>query len=154
MSEEIDRIPIREDITVLPADNGSKQLPFICVEGEIVLKNKDGFVSVKDSPESFEEIMVGDIATKVDKNRLKNFDDIKDGDTVYSTWYDGEIVAMEVESINMEKQTALGKLDDHCWGNLYFDDDFRKCWRCGGYMFINDKALAKIEIGDVSTEGN
>jgi hypothetical protein len=137
-------IPIRQNITVLPDDDGSLKLPFIYVEGEVVMKDKNLFVSVKDSPESFEKIIVNEIETKMNKNRLKKFDDIQDGDTVYSTWYDGQAVAMKVGNIDKDEQTALGKVSDSVWGNLYFNNDFRNCWTCGGYMFINDKALARI----------
>ena len=147
-------IPIRQDITVLPADDGPRTLPFVYAEGEVVMKDKNLFVSVKDSPESFETIMVGEIETKMNKNRLKKFDDIQNGDTVYSTWYDGQVVAMKVEKLDEEKQIALGKVDDSVWGNLYFNDDFRNCWRCGGYMFINDKAIARMKFSDNPTEGN
>lgn len=157
-NEEIPEIPIRQDITVITPDNGPRKLPFIYAEGEVALKDKDGFVPCNEKNiDHYEEIDLSDHncenKPKVLKNRLKNFEDISDGDIVYSTWYDGSIIAMKVESLDKEKHSALGKIRDSVWGNLYFNNDFRKCWVCNGYMFINKDALSKVEFIN-TTEGN
>ncbi len=142
-------IPIRQDITVLSADDPSKtmRLSFVILEGGIIAKEESVFVPYTEENENhYEEIDVDGIKPKILKNRLRRFEDISDGDIVYSTYYGDEIVAMKVEQIDIEKRTALGKLNDNCWGNLSFDNYFRGCWTCSGYMFINDKCLAKCVI--------
>jgi len=116
---------------------------WVCLEGEVVFKDKH-FFNFDDS--NFDNIVVNERKLKVYKNRLKNFEDIKEGDIVYSTWYEGEVVAMKVENIDIDKHTAMGKLSDYCYGYLYFNDDCRECWRCGGYSVINNFALAKLSL--------
>jgi hypothetical protein len=142
-------IPIRQDITVLLADDPSKpmRLPFVILDGEIIAKEENVFVPYTEENENhYEEIDVDGVKPKILKNRLKRFEDVSDGDIVYSKYYGDEIVAMKVENIDVEKRTAWGKLNDNCWGNLSFDSDFRGCWTCGGYMFINDKCLVDCVI--------
>jgi len=135
--------PIRQDIKVLPADDSKKLiLDWIYFEGEVVFREKDSFKE----DANYEEIDIRGKKVKLYKDRLKSFGDIKEGDVVYSTGYYDEVLAMKVESIDATKHTALGKLNDYCYGNLYFNDDARECWRCGGYMFINKEAIAKVSI--------
>jgi len=143
-SEYVGALPIRQDITVLPADDPKKMLlDWVCLEGDVVLKDGESFSEEDD----FEDIKFGDDKkVRVSKSRLKNFDDLKDGDVVYSTWYDGKVVAMKVEGLNTDRQNALGRLNDYCWGHLHFNDDIRECWRCGGYTYINKYAIAKVEM--------
>ena len=141
----VGEFPLRQDVTVLPADDGKHLLlDWVCLEGEVVLKDEDSFGEDTD----LESIDVRGRSKKLEvpKSRLKNFDDLKDGDIVYSTWYDGKVVAMKVESLDPDGKSALGRLNDYCYGSLYFNDDIRECWRCGGYMFINKDAIAKFSI--------
>ena len=141
MSKEF---PIRHDITVLPADDPKQiKLGWMFFEGDVILKSKNGFYL----DFLFDEIDVNDTKVRMPKGRLENLDDIKKGDMVYSTWYDEGIVAMKIEDIDSEKQTAMGKLNDCCYGNLYFNNDARGCWICGGYMWINKDAIAKFSLG-------
>jgi hypothetical protein len=139
--------PIRQDITILPSDDPKRlKLGWIFLEGEVVLKSQKGFYLGF----LFDEIDMNGTKLKMPKGRLRNIDEIKEGDLVYSTWYDGEVVAMRVEGINLESKSALGKINDSCYGNLYFENDARKCWTCDGYMFINRDALARLNV----TAGN
>lgn len=135
--------PIRQDITVLPADAPKKiKLGFVFFEGEVILKSKKGFYL----DFIYDEIEVDGTKVRMPRGRLESFDDIQEGDVVYSTWYDEEVVAMTVENINKEDHTALGKLDNNCYGNLSFDKDCRKCWTCNGYMMLNTEAIAKVSL--------
>lgn len=136
---------MREDITVIPADSSKKiLLDGVYLEGEVILKDKDSFDIEND--DNLEETKVNNRNIKLFKHSLKNFEDIKEGDKVYSTWYGGEIVDMKIKSIDKDDQTATAKLSDSCYGNLYFCSDFRQCWVCNGYTMINTEALAKVGI--------
>jgi len=147
---ETSSIPIRQDSQVVHQDK--KKPPFLFAEGDIVTKDKKLLAPcTKKNLHLFEDVTIDGIDTKLNKHRLRNFEDIREGDTVFSTWYDGKPVAMKVENINPEEHTALGRLNNHCWGNLSFNDDWRKCWRCGGYSIINDYAFAKIELTDATS---
>jgi len=154
-AEYVGKFPIRQDITVLPADDKPKKmaLGWVYLEGEVVLKDKDGF----DGEAEMEDILANGKPQPFHKERLKNFEDIQNGDTVYSTWYGGETVAMKVEEMDVDevtgKQTAIGRLNDNCYGSLYFNDDLRKCWRCGGFVMISS-AINKLSVTEVGEKEN
>jgi len=133
--------PIRQDITVLPSDDPKKlRLAWVYLEGEIILKSQNGFYT----DFIFDEVDINGRKVKLPKGRLCSFDDIKEGDKVYSTGYDGEVVKMTVESMDFKNKTALGKVRESCYGNLSFNKDKRYCWICSGYMFVNEQALANF----------
>lgn len=144
MSEYVPEFEVIMETTCIDPDKRSVSLPFLYREGDVVLK--DGKLFGAEDEEQFEEFFVDGIKAKELKSRMKKIDDLKNGDIIYSTWYDGEPVAMVVESIKNDKKTALGKIDDGCYGNLYFCNDFRKCWTCSGYMFMNLDAITKMEV--------
>ena len=144
---EIPEIPLCLDTTVLPEVDPKRLTLFhdwVYFEGEVILRDEDYFDVKNDA--NVEEIDVNGRMIKCFKNRLKNFEDIKEGDIIYSTWYDEEIVGMKIENIDKDKQTAIGKLSDFCHGGLCFNKDSRKCWVCSGYVMINSEAIVKLEI--------
>ena len=86
INEDIGRFPVRQDITVIPPDSdGPMRLPWIVLEGSVIQKDKKAFIPFdKDNwGEHYEEIEVDELKPKFLKNRLKEFNDIKEGDIVF-----------------------------------------------------------------------
>jgi hypothetical protein len=134
-------IPVRQNITVLPSDDPEKfRLNWYVFEGDIILRDGEGF----NQKEYYEEVDIGPRDISLHKDRLKIFEDIKVGDTVYCTWYDESPVAMEIQKVNEQDKTAWAKLSESCFATLSFNKDIRECWCCAGYCMINNEALAKV----------
>lgn len=106
MTEADPVILIKQDIAVYQShldDSGSYVLDWVYLEGDVVLKNKDDFDGLDDI------VKIRSIDLHFKQARLKNFDDIKEVDIVYSTWCGESVVAMKVESLNREAGTARGQ---------------------------------------------
>ena len=116
---------------------------FLVLEGDIV--TKDASFLTEDGCD-FDELFYEEYAHKINKNRLKNIDDIKNGDIVYSYFYGEDIVPMEIFNLNLEQKSAKGKLNEYLWADLSFNIDFRECWVCTGYILINVDAISKVEL--------
>lgn len=132
-----------------PSDPSKYLLDWLCFDGgEVMLSEKDFDITKDNLSQTCDEVRLEgrEKPIHLPKARLKSFDDLKNGMTVYSTWYDDSIVAMKVEGLDAIRKSAMGRLNEGAFGNLEFNSDIRGCWTCRGYTLINTSAIARVEF--------
>lgn len=110
---------------------------WITIEGFSVLRDKELLDSKNQN--DFESINYKGCNRKEHKDRIKDINALKVGDTVYANFYGKGAMEMKIESISAD--TANGKVDETLYATLKFGSDYRKCWVCTGFMTIHPSIL-------------
>lgn len=82
---------------------------------------------------------------------IRDINDLKVGDEVYSDWYDGATFKGVVTEINGEEGWA--RVSDSLRFTLTWCER-RKCWTNSGWVSVNTDAIARVSIDDSIGDNN
>lgn len=113
------------------------------MKGGYIFKNRDDFLD-----KTSDKIEVNGDELELRSARIRGEEGIKEGDVLYTRWFDGTVVEFKMGEIKPNLE-GYGKIEDDLWVNVEYDNLY-DYWVSSGFMAVNLEALGNIKYGGES----